>query len=401
MSRNNSHMERTTRMNNATANRPLPKAPATDHFDLETCLYPYWEGNTVYNESVMVVRDEQEKLPPIPLLYPADEILEVRSSDWKHLYQEGKDWKLENGMLIIPEGSSVPIMTHAEYYPKVKVENEAFDMVGGGYVVFHEGYFFYERQIAVTYRHSAPWKDFIPLYKGNLLPNTQRKLENKEHLNIVYYGDSVMCGANSTGAVNLPPYVPTFFNMITMELKAHYGYDDITIFNTANGGMNSQWGMENAEEKVAAYHPDLVVINFGINCGSNGGMVKEDHQRYMKGIIDITRKTNPNAEFILISTCMPHPQVLFTHGQQGEYEPVLLQLEGEGVAVAQVTSFHNALLRRKRFTDISGNNVNHANDFNARMIAQVCCQTLIPYEGSPDYAAGSAPVGPLAVIVPK
>ena len=122
MSRNNSHMERTTRMNNATANRPLPKTPATDHFDLETCLYPYWEGNTVYNESVMVVRDEQEKLPPIPLLYPADEILEVRSSDWKHLYQEGKDWKLENGMLIIPEGSSVPIMTHAEYYPKVMVE---------------------------------------------------------------------------------------------------------------------------------------------------------------------------------------------------------------------------------------------------------------------------------------
>lgn len=383
------------------ASRTFPKTPVTDHFDLETCLFPYWEGNVVVNESVMVVRDEKEQLTPIPLLYPAEEILEVRSSDWKKLYIRGKDWEQENGMLIIPEGSSVPMMTHAEYYPKTKKENEAFDMVGGGYVVFHEGYFFYERQIAVTYRHSAKWKDFTPLYKGNLLRRTQDKLERKEPLRIVFYGDSVMQGANSTGAENVPPCVPTFFNMITMELKAHYEYDDIAIFNTASGGMTSAWGMENAEQLVAAYRPDLVVINFGINDGSNGGMSKEDHQRYMKGIIDITRKTCPHAEFLLISTCMPHPQVLFTHGQQGEYEPVLLQLEGDGVAVAQVTSFHNAMLRRKRFTDISGNNVNHANDFNARMIAQVCCQALIRYTNEPDYVPGSAPVGPLANIVPK
>lgn len=79
----------------------------------------------------------------------------------------------------------------------------------------------------------------------------------------------------------------------------------------------------------------------------------------------------------------------------------MLELEEEGVAVAQVNSFHREILRRKRFSDISGNNVNHANDFTARMIAQVCSRAVIKTDGVSDYQAGSAPIAAPVRIIPK
>lgn len=49
-----------------TTQRPwyIPESPVTDRYDLDTCMAPYWLGDTVYNESVMVVRDEEERLQP-------------------------------------------------------------------------------------------------------------------------------------------------------------------------------------------------------------------------------------------------------------------------------------------------------------------------------------------------
>ena len=49
------------------------------------------------------------------------------------------------------------------------------------------------------------------------------------------------------------------------------------------------------------------------------------------------------------------------------------------MAVADVTTFHKYLLRRKRFCDMSANNVNHPNDFMARAYAHVMWQTVIGY----------------------
>ena len=49
----------------------------------------------------------------------------------------------------------------------------------------------------------------------------------------------------------------------------------------------------------------------------------------------------------------------------------LNKLKCEGVAVMDVTSVHAALLERKSYRDMTGNNVNHPNDFLSRIYAQV------------------------------
>jgi hypothetical protein len=48
------------------------------------------------------------------------------------------------------------------------------------------------------------------------------------------------------------------------------------------------------------------------------------------------------------------------------------------VAVADVTSVWGELMKTKRFSDVSGNNVNHPNDFGHRVYAQVIVQLFGP-----------------------
>ena len=52
-------------------------------------------------------------------------------------------------------------------------------------------------------------------------------------------------------------------------------------------------------------------------------------------------------------------------------------MEKAGVVVADMTTFHEALLAQKRYCDMTGNNVNHPNDFLARAYAQVLFQTVV------------------------
>ena len=56
-------------------------SPNMNSYDLDTYTLPYWKGDTIYHESVMVRKEQDGSVPAISLLYPATELLFVRSSD--------------------------------------------------------------------------------------------------------------------------------------------------------------------------------------------------------------------------------------------------------------------------------------------------------------------------------
>jgi hypothetical protein len=62
----------------------------------------------------------------------------------------------------------------------------------------------------------------------------------------------------------------------------------------------------------------------------------------------------------------------------GDYLPALKSLESEQVAVADVWSMSEYILQTKRYSDISGNHINHPNDFMVRIYAQVTGALLDP-----------------------
>lgn len=348
-------------------------APVMDSYDLDTYILPYWEGDIVYHESVMVRKEQDGSIPAVSLLYPATEIHSVRSSDLKTVYREGTDWVLQGGNLVILEGSRVPFMTYDEYYPSTSGSN-TFATVTGGNIYFSEGSALHKKQLAVTYKHSVSWGGNIPRNKGHLMAKTIAKLKHNEELKILFYGDSIATGANSSGAVGAAPYAETWMDMFKKSLEKTYRNTHITTVNTAVGGKTSEWGVRNAKERVATYSPDLLVIGFGMN---DGGLSPAQHKDNIYKIIDVAKGTNPNVEVIIVSTMLPNPEVKMTVGNQVLYESALFTLEAEGIVVAPVTSVHRYLMERKRYSDMTGNNINHPNDFVARLYAQTLIETLM------------------------
>ena len=83
----------------------------------EKLMTPVWQGDTVYEESVMYIRGKDGAVPAAPLLYTPEKILEVRSSDGTRTYESGRDYALKDGLLYRTEDSAIPCWEYEEFYP--------------------------------------------------------------------------------------------------------------------------------------------------------------------------------------------------------------------------------------------------------------------------------------------
>ena len=350
-----------------------------DQYNLDAYIQPYWDNQVMYQESVMVLENEDGTVSDIPLLYHADAIVSVRSSDLRTEYQEGTDYTLVDGKLHIPEGSAVTRVAYRDYYPVTQTDKSMAlnPNYGFGYIFYSEGAVLHSMQIAVTYTHSDPYTGNVPAYKGDSLPKTRAKIANNEQLEIVVLGDSISTGLNSSGKVGAQPMAQTWFEMFETKLRQDHNLDNFTLYNPSVSGKKSDWGAQEATNAVSAT-TDLCIIAFGMNDGTKQYM-PQYYQSNIRSIMDTARRANPDCEFVLIATMLPNQEAADFYGNQKELLPALLELEGEGVVVADMTTFHEGLLAQKRYYDMTGNNVNHPNDFVARAYAQVLWQTVIGY----------------------
>lgn len=345
-------------------------------YELEKYAKTYWNGNVVYNESVMFLKEQDGSLPPVSLMYKADKILAVRDAKLGTLYTEGVDYALVDGKIQFLEGSSMPTMSYNAYYLKNEIPNASLPCTGGGYIAFSEGGNFHKRQVAVTYIHTDEWAGPVPAYKGDKLSKAIQKLKNNEEITIVLFGDSISTGANSSGFINFEPRAASWFEMMVEMLKSTYGNDKINFVNKAVGGTDSAWGVKRVDMDVTPLEPDLVILAFGMNDGT----FKVDPTVFgnnLQTMMDAVKAGSPDCEFILVSTMLANPLAALQCARQEEYEPVILGMEKEGVAVANVTEVHRHLMTMKRYWDMTGNNVNHPNDFLARLYAQTLLATLV------------------------
>jgi len=343
-------------------------------YDLEKYTNYYWDSDVIYNESVMPLEEEDGSIKPIPLMYKATKILAVRNSHLDVLYEEGKDYVLKDGMLVIPEGSSINTIEYTTYYP---AEGERItEKTGGGYIL---GGGLHELQIAVTYIHTDKWQGTVPKAQGGSLPKTVEKLKNKEPIKILIYGDSICEGAEATSTVGedgTAPYMPTWFSMFEKKLKEVYDYDEIEIINTAVGGSDSQWGYQNSTERGRNYEPDLAIIGYGMNDIARDPVEFCDNISYI--MMDIT-SGNPDCEYILISTMLANPESAHFFGTQQYFNEAMQKYNWNFTAtavVADMTTLYSDILAQKRYWDINSNNINHPNDFLIRAYAQLMLRTL-------------------------
>jgi len=333
----------------------------------ERLLVPFWEGKTVFDESIMLMSENGE-MAKAPLFYKPERILSIKSSDLKTEYKEGIDWEYRDGNIFLLEGSSVPFMKNEECHFYGEKHDDCFDAKDGGYVLYKTKGYFHKRQLVVTYTHNDSFDFEIEKSKGNSLKKTRNLLKNGENIRVCFYGDSITAGCDGSGQFGIEPYMPSWPELFKLKLEKVFN-SKLEIINTAVGGKQSDWGVEFADERIADYKPDLAVIAFGMNDGTE----KVSASDFRKNIEEIKNRVlakNKDTEFIFIATTLANEQSVFDVNQR-QYYPELLKCARECDSVLNMTKVHSQLLERKRFIDMTGNNINHPNDFLIRIYAQV------------------------------
>ena len=358
---------------------------------IELSMQPFWQGTTMYQESVLMVSHAGER-PEADLLFTPNAIVCVKSARLDQEYEENVDWVLENGTLKLTPTSRIPYLTDEELYFSDYTAGVTMPKKGGGAVLYQEGSYFHDRQIVVSYTHAENlWSGPVPQLADSALTATFAKLRNQEPLRIVLYGDSISVGANSSGFTNVPPHLPIWGQLVADALEAHYG-SAVTFINESVGGTTSQWGAEQAASRAAVHHPDLAIIAFGMNDGSGtgagDGTAPAVYKNNILSIINSVRAVNPQAEFILVGPTLPNAETIF-FDQQPYYYAKLEEIANTvaGVAAANLTGVHSELLNHKAFLDMTGNNINHTNDFLTRWYAQFITGMLKDPAFSPAQAA--------------
>lgn len=340
----------------------------------EEYMQPIWSGNIVHEESIMYIQGQDGVVSAAPLLYIPEKILEVRSSDQKVTYEEGKDYILNGGYLFRTEESRIPCWGYEEFYPPHGTEVPIASLAEAGrYIRYDRGDIYAAHQVCVTYTHQDRWRGPIPEGQLYRLPGLSEKWKQKEPVTIVYLGDSIMEGCDASGHWKVPPYMPILSEILTRMLHHKYGCP-IEGVNRAVGGKTAEWGERQVEERILPYKPDLVILGFGMN----DGVHPRKYEEQIEQIIASTRRNLPRTEFLLVSTMLPNPDGAGWTRYQPEYVWSLRHLASgyPGVGVADMTGMSAYLLSRKRFEDMTGNGINHPNDFLVRIYAQTILACL-------------------------
>jgi lysophospholipase L1-like esterase len=346
---------------------------------LDRLLHPFWLSNRIEQESVLFVQDSDDP-PDALLLFTPSQIMEVRSATLETRYFEGQDWICQGTRLVLLPGSGLFHFHRSELRPLAAPAGAGIfpgrDRQAG--VLFAEGGYFHQRQAVVTYTHSGPaWDGPCPRFQGSLLPRSLNHLQQEHRLKLVLFGDSISVGANASSLSGVPPFLPTWGELVKLKLedryKARIEYD-----NPSEGGRDSIWGLAEIEQRVAAREPDLVILAFGMNDGTAGLEASAFHANLV-AMMEVVRRGNPAVEFLLVAPMLANPESLF-NWRQSEYGAVIQSLARSGTAAIDMGQFHAALLRHKRYVDLTGNNINHPNDFLSRCYAMAVLSTLIDSE---------------------
>lgn len=374
-------------------NKTLPNYVAPDKaeyaFGEKETVTPFYTGNVIYNESVLLVMGE-DGVAKGNLQFKPVKILSIRDYTLKKEYDVA-DFELTNNTLTAKSPEKTTYLTENNlagiempegFCLKSSISDILTDCVLMAGAIYSESPFYYGKQIYVSYVYDANDLDFdlYANYKTSGLPKTKAKLAFGDDLKICATGDSVMEGCSSSKKFNREPFMENFMTLTVDALNAEYD-GNITLSNQAVGGKTSGWGAEDAQTiRLANEKPDLLYIHFGIN--DLGSQVSAaSYYDNIKKIIDDVQAVNPECEVVLIKAFNANPDIYDQSGFE-RYWRKLDQLaeENENVYTLDMFTQSLSLIGAKGYYAVTGNGINHVNDFSARLYAMNMISQLVKFK---------------------
>ncbi|HTR29028.1 MAG TPA: beta-galactosidase [Puia sp.] len=332
--------------------------------DLREYLEPFWKGDTVHNETVLMYSKGGAGAEG-QLLFDPDRVIAVRGYGLDMNYSEGVDYRLDGKKLTRVAGSKMPFRADTTFELKKDLA----------------WYNLQSQWVVVTYTHHDRWTGPVPAAKGDRLPRVTGLLREGKPVTIVAYGMSITRGMDVSGYDGVKPYMPTYVDLFAQGLRWRYPRADVRMFNAGLPGSTVEWGARYVSSYVSPLHPDLVIIDFGMN--DFWRMRPAEFGDSVRSIIRQVRAAKPDAEFLLVANMKFDPEYVldsdsskaFYTGNLAGYRDVLAGLEGQGVVLFDMTTLSDAIYSRKKARDCIANPL-HPNDYLARWYAQGMLATL-------------------------
>lgn len=372
------------------------KMLSSAQYDTEKFTTPFYNSQIQYNEGFFLLENESGGVDDVRLMFPAEMVLEVRSNDLSVLYEEGKDYALnDDGTLSIPAGSAITPLKRSEFF----VASGQWSEEGGA--VINTTSAMYKGHYNVTYIRTDEYTGTTAEHGRKKLVSFSEKADKGEAVEILVLGDSIAAGA---GVKDFPNWAETVKRGVE-----YYSQSEVTLYNAAVPGIHSgeyvgliDGDTSKVAESIRAdavkkfeiteahkASADLVVIAIGGNdaggwCGPNGTATAA----YKSNVAKMTayiREANPDCSILLVSCMQTNPKVFDTNSKNylaaasfAEYEAALGEIvsENRNMALANVYGVESELLLNKNIEDMLGDNINHPSDYMSRVYAQVVLAAL-------------------------
>lgn len=359
-------------------NRPEHEAVLKDVNKLQL-RQTAWNSDIVFRESSVLIDQENGSTPQARLAFPAKEILEIRSANGLIRFDPNTDFLLGGdkqtidfqklkGMEAIKLSSLYPAAGAPQSYRHRKGNPEQN-------LLYAPGHWFHDRNVEVTYRRAdSPTATSAADQAGSTvtatygsLPKTLQKLRERKGLRIGVSGDSISTGLDSSATTQTIPNQFGYPELVAAQLQEDFG-GDIYLTNRSVAGWSVANGLKDLLELLKS-KPDLILIAYGMN-----DVGRKDPKWFLGQLSEMLttiRKGSPDTEVILISTMLGNSEWVHTPSEMfPAYQEAMKTLVSDGVAMADVTAVWTLLQREKNFLDMTGNGLNHPNDFGHRLYAQ-------------------------------
>lgn len=298
-------------------------------------------------------------------------------------YEAGRDFTWQPGTreLALTPHSRIPFRTHDELLRAPgSPDSIGASIDGTKHLLYGEGHFFHDQQVLAAYASAEPWTGPRPATDASGLARTLARLRAHQPLKIVLLGDSISTGANASGPMGAPPHHAAYQDLVVAGLRERFG-SAVMLHNLSVGGMDAPWGVKQLPDALAAM-PDLFIIAFGMNDAS-GRRTPADYAECIRQMSAAMQAARPACDVIAVATMTANPAWKYAAPElYPAYLAELNSLRAPGFAVADVTSLWTWITTRKNYYDLTGNGVNHPNDFGHRLYADVILARLSAPRGA-------------------
>jgi lysophospholipase L1-like esterase len=342
-------------------------------------LEPGWKSDIVWRESSVLRAASTSEPAKARLAFPAESILAVTTADGSRSLEPGVEWQHAPGSreVVFSLPTAVAPILDADRYLPENAEHSYRHRVGNPqeWLLYRPGRWFHDRDVEITSKRArgAGEGPAIDVVHGSL-PKTRARIAAGKSLHLGISGDSISTGLDASETTGTPPYQPGWPDLVVAQLRVSTP-SSVTHVNRAVAGWSVANGVADLDALLES-QPDLVLVAYGMN--DVGRRDPAWYREQTASIVARIREKLPESEVILVATMLGNDEWIHTPREMfNRYRDELKSLVSPGVALVDMTAVWEEQLQAKEMFDLTGNGLNHPNDFGHRLYAQGVLELIL------------------------